>query len=123
MQRLVKRIFRREIQRPSSDQLWQMPLAAALPSLSEPAFRELPLEEQEASYLAARVKALSLSWSSILSPFQLNFIIHLFVIQKTIVCRRGLCSLRTGNKYVIFICGCGYIRPEIRTLNGGYEYD
>ena len=48
--------------RPSDDQLWQMPLFAALPIPFVLFCRLLPLEEQEASNLAASARMVSFSW-------------------------------------------------------------
>jgi hypothetical protein len=50
---LVKRIFSSYTQRPSSVKEWQIPLGAALPSRPPRFSRQLPLEAQETSYLAA----------------------------------------------------------------------
>ena len=60
------------MQRPSSDQLWQTPARAALPS-PPPAFaRRLPLEEQDTSYFAAaeRISSFSINvMTAVLSSF------------------------------------------------------
>ena len=55
IQQLVKRIFKREIHLPSLAKEWQIPEKAALP-IPPSFFLELPLEEQEASYLAPSAK-------------------------------------------------------------------
>ena len=67
MQTFVNRILSSDIQRPSSDQLWQMPHDAALPM--PPAFsREELDEEHDASYFAESDKILSFAFKSIVSP-------------------------------------------------------
>lgn len=64
-QRLLKRIFISEIQRPSGVKEWQMPHAAALPMPSFVFCRREPEEEHDTSYLALSVKIFSLSISII----------------------------------------------------------
>ena len=67
MQTFVKRILSSDMQRPSSDQLWQMPEEAALPMPPEFLREELD-EEHEASYFAESDKILSFAFKSIVSP-------------------------------------------------------
>ena len=55
------------MQRPSSDQLWQMPQDAALPMPPEFLRDELD-EEHDASYFAESDKILSFAFKSIVSP-------------------------------------------------------
>jgi hypothetical protein len=53
MQWLVIKIFKRDMQRPSAAQAWQIPKDRAFPIPPDLLFfRSLPLEEQLTSYLA-----------------------------------------------------------------------
>lgn len=66
-------ILSREIHRPSSAKLWQIPHPAALPILPLLCWREVPLEAQETSYLAD--SASIFSFSSTLSSIILSEIV------------------------------------------------
>jgi hypothetical protein len=61
MQLLVISTFRSEMQRPSAEKLWQMPILTVLPVM--PALEPLlePLEVQATSYLAESERMVSLS--------------------------------------------------------------
>jgi hypothetical protein len=83
MHALEKRIFRREMQRPSSAKLWQIPGAMLLPNPFAAVFRPWlvrvePLEAQETSYLAEPARRLSFSSVSI------PFLYHTFVKQSRV---------------------------------------
>jgi hypothetical protein len=64
-QQLESKTLSSEIQRPSSDQLWQIPGKLALPKPPLVFFRELPLDEQDTSYLAAAPNIFSFVCKSI----------------------------------------------------------
>jgi hypothetical protein len=66
MHRLVINIFKREMQRPSADHEWQIPHDSAAPIPLAVFLRELPDDEQDASYLAASVSIFN--FSDIASP-------------------------------------------------------
>ena len=60
MQLLVSMIFNNEIQRPSSEKLWQMPQPDALPIPPDLFGREVPLDAQDTSYFADSVSIFNL---------------------------------------------------------------
>jgi hypothetical protein len=77
MQWFEKSIFNSDIQRPSSDQLWQIPALWLLPKPFEVFFRLLPLEEHDTSNFAAADKISSLVSSSISSPFRHKWLLQI----------------------------------------------
>lgn len=61
MQLLVSIIFNKEIHRPSSAKLWQIPQPAALPIIPFFPERDVPLDAQDTSYLADSANTFSFS--------------------------------------------------------------
>jgi hypothetical protein len=78
--------FKSEMQRPSEDQVWQMPALQALPSPPLGACRLEPLDEQDTSYLAAAERMFSFSRMSIILPFWL--VAPLFTIKYKYNCTK-----------------------------------
>lgn len=85
MQELVSIILSREMHRPSSEKLWQMPQPAALPIIPFLPEREVPLDAHETSYFAdsANIFSLLSTFSFIFNgdlPDKNNHFIAIFVV-------------------------------------------
>src|SRR5699024_11147576 len=70
--------FNRETHRPSAEKVWQQPAMVVLPTCPGRPCRSRPLEEQEASYLAASARIFSLSSSSTPIPPMTEHLYHYY---------------------------------------------
>jgi hypothetical protein len=81
-QRFVNSILSRDMHRPSSDQLWQIPGRLALPNPPGLFRRELPLDEQDTSYLAAAPRIFNFVCKSMMEDlplYRVNKFYHILV--------------------------------------------